>query len=135
MPWAEKSLRQHIEEAGGKLGFNDTVAVLLDIAQGLAELGNEIVHRDIKPENILLYESHWCLTDFGIARYAEATTAPDTHKFSMTPPYAAPEQWREERATYATDVYAFEVMAYELLQGRRPFPGPEKSDFREQHLH
>lgn len=49
----------------------------------------------------------------------------------MTPPYAAPEQWRGERATSATDVYAFGVMTFELLQGELPFHGP---DFREQHL-
>jgi serine/threonine-protein kinase len=131
MPRAVKSLRQHLEAAGGKLGVDETIAVLADVAQGLAALKAEVVHRDLKPENVLLYKDHWCLADFGIARYAEATTAPDTRKFAMTPRYAAPEQWRGERATYATDVYAFGVMAFELLQGRLPFPGP---DFRQQHL-
>jgi serine/threonine-protein kinase len=131
MPRAERSLRQHLEVAGGKLGLDETIAVLTDVAQALAALKAEVVHRDLKPENVLLYKEHWCLADFGIARYAEATTTPDTRKFAMTPRYAAPEQWRGERATYATDVYAFGVMAFELLQGRLPFPGP---DFREQHL-
>ncbi len=131
MPRAERSLRQHLEAAGGKLGLDETIAVLTDVAQALAALKAEVVHRDLKPENVLLYKEHWCLADFGIARYAEATTAPDTRKFAMTPRYAAPEQWRGERATYATDVYAFGVMAFELLQGRLPFLGP---DFREQHL-
>ena len=28
--------------------------------------------------------------------YAEATTAPDTRKFALSPPYAAPERWRAE---------------------------------------
>ncbi len=134
MPRAEKSLRQHLEAVGGKLGFDETITILTDMVQGLAALNAGVVHRDLKPENVLFYKDHWCLTDFGIARYAEATTAPDTHKFSMTPPYAAPEQWRGERATYSTDVYAFGVIAFELLQGKRPFPGPESSDFREQHL-
>lgn len=131
MPRAEKSLRQYLEEAGGKLETDKVVAVLIDVAQALTTLSIGIVHRDLKPENVLLYEGHWCLADFGIARYAEATTAPDTHKFAMTPPYAAPEQWRGERATSATDVYAFGVMAFELLQGALPFLGP---DFRNQHL-
>jgi len=131
MPRAEKSLRQHLEEAGGKLETDKVVAILIDVAQALTNLSIGIVHRDLKPENVLLYQGHWCLADFGIARYAEATTAPDTHKFSMTPPYAAPEQWRGERATSATDVYAFGVIAFELFQGTLPFPGP---DFRSQHL-
>jgi len=132
MPRAEKSLRQHLQAANGRLGFDEAVAVLTDVVQGLASLKAGVVHRDLKPENVLFYNGHWCLTDFGISRYAEATTAPDTHKYSMTDQYAAPEQWRGERATPATDVYAFGVMAFELLQGRLPFPGP---DFRDQHLH
>jgi hypothetical protein len=131
MPRAEKSLRRRLEEAGGKLTLDEAVRVLSDIAEALAHLQKGVVHRDLKPENILLFEGHWCLADFGIARYAEATTAPDTRKFAMTPAYAAPEQWRGERATSATDVYAFGVLAFELLEGRLPFPGP---DFREQHL-
>lgn len=131
MPRAEKSLRQHLEETGGKLTVDEAGTVLIDVAEALASLAAGVVHRDLKPENVLLYEDHWCLADFGIARYAEATTAPDTRKFAMTPSYAAPEQWRGERATGATDVYAFGVMAFELVQGELPFPG---SDFRQQHL-
>jgi serine/threonine-protein kinase len=72
------------------------------------------------------------LADFGVARYASATTAEDTRKFSFTRAYAAPEQWRWDRVGPTTDTYAFGVMAYEMLAGARPFAGP---DFREQHLH
>ena len=132
MPKAEKSLRDYLSENGDHLSLNDTVQVLSDVAQALVELDGRIVHRDIKPDNILLLDGRWCLADFGISRYAAATTAPDTHKHSMTPPYAAPEQWRGERATSATDVYALGVVAYELLAGELPFAGP---DYRRQHLH
>src|SRR5262249_44698239 len=82
-------------------------------------------------ENVLLLDGHWCLADFGVSRYAEATTAPDTRRFAMSPPYAAPERWRDERATTATDVYSLGVIAYELLTQQRPFDGP---DLRRQHL-
>lgn len=131
MPRAKKSLRQYLDETGGKLTTNESLGILIDVAEALAGLQQDVVHRDLKPENILLYQGHWCLADFGIARYAEATTAPDTHKYAFTAPYAAPEQWRFEHATPATDVYAFGIAAFELLQGHRPFPGP---DYREQHL-
>jgi serine/threonine protein kinase len=135
MPRAEKSLRQHLHETEGKFTTDESLSILIDVAVALASLQRDIVHRDLKPDNILLYQGHWCLADFGIARYAEASTATDTHKYTFTPPYAAPEQWRTEHATPATDIYAFGVIAFELLQGHRPFPGPGRSDYREQHLH
>ena len=131
MPRAEKSLRDFLVEMGGHLTVSSAVSVLIDVAETLAEIEDRIVHRDIKPDNILLLNDRWHLADFGIARYAEATTAPDTLKYSMTPHYAAPEQWRGERATSATDVYALGVVAYELLTGQQPFVGP---DYRRQHL-
>lgn len=135
MPRAEKSLRQHISDNGGKLNLTDAITVLKDIAEGLASLESSVVHRDLKPENVLYLNGKWCLADFGIARYAEATTAADTHKYSFTPPYAAPEQWRSDRATPATDIYALGVVGYEILSGKRPFSGPSEHNYREQHLH
>ena len=132
MPRAEKSLRgPHLDEISGQLTVNHAVSVLVAIAETLAAVEGRVVHRDIKPENILLLDGRWHLADFGIARYAEATTAPDTLKYAKTPAYAAPEQWRGDRATSATDVYALGVVAYELLAGRLPFQGP---DCRHQHL-
>ena len=99
------------------------------------DLEGKVVHRDLKPENVLRLDGRWCLADFGISRYAEATTAPDTRKFAMSPQYAAPERWRAERASGAADVYAVGVMAYEMLTGVLPFAGPAFEDFRDAHLH
>ena len=131
MPKAESSLRDHLNEANG-ITMNEALSVLIDIAEALVAVeARGVVHRDIKPENVLLLDGRWHIADFGIARYAEATTASDTLKLAKSSPYAAPEQWREERATSATDVYALGVIAHELLAGERPFGGP---DFRSQHL-
>ncbi len=134
MPKADKSLRDYLGENIEHLSIDDAVKVLSDVTQALVAIEGNVVHRDIKPDNILLVDGRWCLADFGISRYAEATTAPDTRKFSMTPPYAAPEQWRGERASSATDVYSMGVVAYELLAGQLPFGGPDMHDFRQQHL-
>jgi serine/threonine-protein kinase len=134
MPRAEKSLRDHLTQQG-RLSLNETVAVIRDIAKTLADLDGQVVHRDLKPENVLLFNDHWCLADFGIARYAEATTAQHTYKGGGTAPYKAPEVWKYERATSATDIYALGIIAYELLEGRPPFTGPEWPDFHDQHLH
>ena len=134
MPKADKSLRDYLSENIEGISIDDALQVLSDVTQALVAIEGRIVHRDIKPDNILFLNGHWCLADFGISRYAEATTAPDTRKYSMTPPYAAPEQWRGEHATSATDVYSLGVVAYELLAGQLPFVGPAAHDFRCQHL-
>ena len=81
MPKAEKSLRDHLGEMGGVTSVENTLQILVDIVQALVGIEDRVVHRDIKPENILLLNGHWCLADFGISRYAEATTAQDTRKF------------------------------------------------------
>lgn len=136
MPEAEMSLRDRLNAEFGPLSVEETVSILIDLAETLVDLeAKGIVNRDVKPENLLLWQGHWCMTDFGIARYAAAATAPDTHKYSKTYEYAAPEQWRGERATNATDVYAFGIVGIELATGTRPFAGPHEADFRDQHLH
>ena len=132
MPRAECSLRDRLQ--ADDLSFKDALTAMTDVAAALVDLDGRVVHRDIKPENSLFLEGHWCLADFGISRYAEATTAPDTRKFSFTPAYAAPERWRAERATGATDVYSLGIMAHEIITGALPFGGSPE-DLRDLHLH
>ncbi|MEV5608731.1 serine/threonine-protein kinase [Streptomyces sp. NPDC052225] len=135
MPLADTSLDERVARQGGRpLPLADALAVLRDIAAALADLDGRVVHRDLKPANILLLNGSWRLADFGISRYAQASTDPNTRKHSLTPPYASPEQWRGEHATGAADIYATGVIAFELLTGSRPFPGPQPPDYRRQHL-
>ena len=136
MPMAEKSLRTHLNQHDdGRLPVNDALEVLTDVIETLAAIKEGgVVHRDIKPDNILFLDGKWCLADFGISRYAEASTSMNTRKNAWTRQYAAPEQWQLQRVTSATDVYAFGVLAYEILTGRLPFRGPEEADYKQQHL-
>lgn len=134
MSEAQQSLRDHLIAFNGRIAPVEAVTILVDITKALVEIEDRVVHRDIKPENVLFYSGRWCLADFGISRYADATTAPDTKKYAKTYAYAAPEQWIGDRASSATDVYALGVVAYELLAGRLPFGGPVEHDFRNQHL-
>jgi len=135
MPRATESLADRLDATGGALPLQESLAVLTDVAAALTDLEGRVVHRDLKPQNVLLVDGVWCLADFGISRYTEAATATHTHKWSGTSEYTAPERWRSERATAATDVYALGVMAFQVLSGNLPFPGPETADFRDQHLH
>lgn len=133
MPRADMSLRQRINDSA--VSVDDSVKIIKDTAAALVSIDGKVVHRDIKPENILLYKGSWCLADFGISRYAEASTAPDTQKYAWSEPYAGPERWRAEHADIKTDVYSLGIVGYELLTGKRPFEGPAREDYRQQHLH
>ncbi|MGO9613136.1 MAG: serine/threonine-protein kinase [Dissulfurispiraceae bacterium] len=129
MAKAQRSLQQVIES--GAISEADAIKVLTDIALGLHEVGG-IVHRDLKPGNVLYHQDKWKLADFGIARFVEDSTSINTLKECLSPLYASPEQWRLERATKATDVYAFGCIAFALLSGQPPFTS---GDLRKRHLH
>ncbi|NTV75111.1 MAG: serine/threonine protein kinase, partial [Holophaga sp.] len=76
-----------------------------------------VVHRDIKPENILVSrDSQLKLTDFGLARDDDSSL---THTGTMmgTPTHTAPELLGGDRATPATDRWAFSVMAFQMVLG------------------
>ncbi|MFH0900182.1 MAG: serine/threonine-protein kinase, partial [Pseudomonadota bacterium] len=47
-----------------------------------------------------------------------------------TPAYMAPEQWRGEESSEATDIWAFGVILHELLVGRRPYTERNSPDLR-----
>ncbi|MBA2595035.1 MAG: protein kinase family protein, partial [Chloroflexia bacterium] len=74
MPRAETSLEDYLLAAGSALDQAEAISILTDIATALESLHGKVVHRDLKPGNILRSDGRWCLADFGISRYAEATT-------------------------------------------------------------
>lgn len=133
MPLAEKSLRLAIEEG---LGKSEGLQAVRDVVEGLVELAAvAVLHRDLKPENVLLSDGQWQLADFGIARSLAETTGTYTFRGAGTMPYMAPELWNNQPATVKTDLYAFGVLAYEVLTGSRPFDGREEATLRQQHLY
>ena len=97
-----------------------------------------IVHRDLKPANILLGRNGVKILDFGLAKFQHATvaasgggtqaateTTPLTAEGSIlgTLPYMSPEQIEGRAADARSDIFAFGVVLYELITGRRPFSG------------
>jgi serine/threonine-protein kinase len=131
MPRASRSLGDLL-----KAGVPDRAVALetLDaVAAGIEELG-DIVSRDLKPSNVLEHDGAWKIADFGLGRFTGLITTSHTMRGAMTYAYAAPELWLMKRPTKATDIYALGCIAYEMLSGRHPFPGPDEGDYRDQHL-
>jgi serine/threonine-protein kinase len=119
-------------------------AVLRQIAEGLQEVhARGIVHRDLKPANVLIEEGadgpYAKIADFGVSTLlaeVERVSRPDAEesgdvrvtragRVMGTPTYMAPELAHDGApALSSIDMYAFGVMAHELLVGRPPFRDP-----------
>lgn len=132
MPRCEHSLQDKINAAPDGIDFELIRKALKEIVSGLQEV-HDITHRDLKPSNVLLHGGAWKIADFGIAKFVEDSTSLETLRGALTPLYAAPEQWRGERSTTATDVYALGCIVHAIATGRPPFGG-SLDQIREQHL-
>jgi eukaryotic-like serine/threonine-protein kinase len=130
----------------GALPFNESLSVSLQIAQALEEAHEKgIVHRDLKPQNVKAsIEGKVKVLDFGLAKAMDpvgtaSSGAPSASQLAQSPTltlgatqlgvilgtaaYMAPEQAAGGIADRRADVWAFGVVLYEMLTGRRLFEG------------
>ena len=129
MPYVDGlSLRDKLDKQG-ELPVGDAVRILRDIADALSEAHRYgVVHRDLKPENVMLRGRHALVMDFGVAKaLSDATGRQSLTTVGIalgTPTYMAPEQAvADPHVDHRADIYAFGVVAYELLAARPPFTG------------
>jgi serine/threonine-protein kinase len=137
MPFVDgESLRARLvraEGAGQPVPLAESVSILRDVALALEYAhAHDVVHRDIKPENVLLSGRTALVADFGIAKaLAAANTTGGATGGTLTqvgvslgtPAYMPPEQAAGDAVDHRADIYAWGVIAYELLAGRHPFAG------------
>lgn len=120
-----KTLKQIVQE-NGPMPARTAIHIACQVLDALsAAHATGIIHRDVKPQNVIVTkEGRAKLTDFGIARDADASTvtfAGDTVLGSVH--YLSPEQATGAQVTAASDIYSAGVMLYEMLTGMVPFVG------------
>jgi hypothetical protein len=127
--------------AGGsdaELDYSLLRSLVGQLADGLDALHDYgVLHRDIKPSNVLVEpDARVVLLDFGLSiQQLARMELTRSRVLAGTPAYMAPELYRLEQPTRASDWYSVGVMLFETLTGRRPFPdsGTELAKFLEAH--
>ncbi|GMA35690.1 hypothetical protein GCM10025876_18940 [Demequina litorisediminis] len=109
---------------------------MIETCRGLAVAhAAGVMHRDIKPGNLLVREGDRVkITDFGVSRSMDQTTLTQTGMVMGTAQYLAPEMALGKPATAQSDLYALGIIAYEAVNGKRPFTAPAAVDIAIAHV-
>jgi serine/threonine-protein kinase len=118
-----ESMAQRVRERG-RIDPPEVLRELRDVASALGYAHSHgVIHRDVKAENILIdgRTGRAMVTDFGIARLAEAAPLTSTGQVLGTVYYTSPEQVTGEAVDARSDIYSLGVAGYFALAGRFPF--------------
>lgn len=98
--------------------------ILVGIARGMMVLHRcHVIHRDLKPENILLDNNLFPrITDFGLSKFFDPNNSCNQSSAdSGTASYMAPEVITSDHFNTKADVFAFGILMYEVLSGKRAY--------------
>ena len=128
------------EAPKGPLPLDDALRIALQVAEALeAAHEKNIVHRDLKPANIKIKSDGAVkVLDFGLAKQSrdrEGTDPGNSPTLTIgateagmilgTAAYMSPEQARGKTVDKRADIWAFGVVLYEMITGRKPFEGED----------
>jgi serine/threonine protein kinase/Tol biopolymer transport system component len=145
-----QTLEEFLQANGPRLQAHDAIPIARQIADALeAAHEKSIVHRDLKPANVKVKaDGAVKVLDFGLAKAVgpegatvasgdlansptlTARLSPGTQIGMVlgTAAYMAPEQARGRAVDRRADIWAFGVVLYEMLTGRRAFAGDDISE-------
>jgi serine/threonine-protein kinase len=131
----------------GPLAVEEALAIARQLTEALETAHAEgIIHRDLKPANIKVRADGTVkVLDFGLAKSMESSAAIAAGRLSdsltVTSPavthagiilgtaaYMSPEQAQGRAVDTRTDIWAWGCVVYEMLTGRRAFPGSHVSE-------
>lgn len=124
MPLATGGTLHTLLRKQGPLGENAVVIILQQLLRGLEHVHAQgWVHRDVKPANVMFTDPrfgtiHAVLSDFGIAMHRDDVRFTSHGHVNGTPGYMAPELFRLEDPSPASDLYALGVLALVALNGK-----------------
>ena len=119
----------------GPLPLNDVLKYGAQIADALGKAhASGVVHRDLKPGNVMLTKSGAKLLDFGLAKPALALATMATLTQAGSPitqqgmivgtfQYMSPEQVGGHELDSRSDIFSLGAVLYEMMTGRKAFPG------------
>jgi len=115
------SLTDWIER--GRFSLEDTARIVERLAQALSYAHKQgVIHRDLKPDNVLFDNNgDPFISDFGVAKFAEAASNLTGSGIIGTPAYMSPEQAQGDPVDSRTDIYGLGVIVYQMLSGRQPY--------------
>jgi len=114
---------------GGRIELKDSMTVLRDVSAALTHAHlHGVVHGGLTPESVLISGGSALIADLGVPEVFTALrkrSVSESKTLDGADPlrYATPEQARGGEADARSDVYAWGMIAYELLGGRHPFAG------------
>ena len=129
----------------GRLSIDDAASIARQVAEAL-EYAHEhgVVHRDLKPANVkLTADGRVKVLDFGLAKAiaadpagrSDSAVSPTITSLGTiagvvlgTAAYMAPEQARGTNVDRRADIWAFGVVLWEMLAGKRLFDDATVSD-------